>query len=143
MSTTVRPVRPFDRVFSPFDLFERELFRPTARTTATDASAPTDVWETDEGLEVTVDLPGLADTDVAVSVADDVLTIRAERKSVAKEGAKPHLRERKPHAFARQFSFGQPIDADAVRASMKNGVLTVTVQKSKAQGARQIPVKGE
>lgn len=134
MSSTVRP---FDRVLSPFDLFERELLRPN-RTAET--SAPTDVWESETAYEITVDLPGLAESDVTVSVADDVLTLRAERKSVAREGAKPHLRERRPHAFARQFSLGQSIDAEAVKASMKHGVLTVTVPKVKAQGARQIPV---
>lgn len=130
-------LRTFDRVVSPFDLFERELFRPSR---GPDTTAPTDVWETEGSYEIVVDLPGLSEADVSVSLADDVLTLRAERKSVAKDGSKAHLRERRPHAFARQFALGQSIDPEGVKASMKNGVLTVTVPKAKAQGARQIPV---
>ena len=138
MITTFRPA---SHALSPFDLFERELFRVPSRSNEK-GSAPTDVWETDTTFELEVDLPGLSEADVNLSVADDVLTLRAERKELAKEGQKAHLRERRPHAFARRFTFGQPIVADEVKASMKNGVLTITVPMAKAQGARQIPVSG-
>jgi HSP20 family protein len=133
---------PFDRLLSPrlspFDLFDRELHRAAPRSP--EAAFATDVAETDSAFEIVVDLPGFAESDVHVSVHDDTVAIRAERKDAPREGKKLHLQERRTSAFARSFAIGQPIDAEGVTAQMKNGVLTVTVPKSKAAGARHIPV---
>jgi HSP20 family protein len=138
----MRTSSPFDRLLSPrlspFDLFDRELHRAAPRSA--EPTFATDVWEAETAFEIVVDLPGFADSDVDVSVHDDTVAIRAERKDTTREGKKLHLHERRTASFARSFSIGQPIDAEGVTAQMKNGVLTVTVPKSKAAGARHIPI---
>ena len=66
--------------------------------------------------------------------------VQSRAVDATREGKKLHLHERRTASFARSFSIGQPIDAEGVTAQMKNGVLTVTVPKSKAAGARHIPI---
>jgi HSP20 family protein len=102
---------------------------------------PTNVLETREAFVVKAEVPGLAEGDVSVSVEDEALLIRGERKSQVPEGYKVHVRERTPMAFARKVALPGRIDFDAVTASLKDGVLTVTLPKPNESLPRQIAVK--
>ena len=114
--------------------------RQTVRTRAV-AWPPTNVFETKEAFVVKAEVPGLAEGDVSVSVEDEALLIRGERRSQVPEGYKVHVRERTPVAFARKVAVPGRIDFDAVTASLRDGVLTVTLPKSKESLPRQIAVK--
>jgi HSP20 family protein len=99
------------------------------------------VAETKEAFVYRAEVPGLGEGDVTVQVEDDVLLLRGERKSDAPQGYEVHVRERAPIAFARKLPLPGKVDAEAVTATMKDGVLTVTLPKAKDTLPRQITVK--
>jgi HSP20 family protein len=96
------------------------------------ASWPTaDVSETDKAVEVVVELPGMDEKDIDVSVSDDVLTIRGEKKSETEKREKGYyLSERKFGSFHRSIPLPASVDKDKVDAHFKKGVLTVTLPKT-------------
>jgi len=101
----------------------------------------TNVFETKEAFLVKAEVPGMAEGGIAVSVEDDSLVIRGERKSEVPEGYKVHLRERPSIAFTRKLALPARVDAEAVSATLSRGVLTITLPKSKEALPHQIAVK--
>jgi HSP20 family protein len=99
------------------------------------------VVETKDSFVYRAEVPGLAEGDVVVQVEDESLLLRGERKSDAPKGYEVHLRERAPVAFARKLPLPGRVDAEGVTATMKDGVLTVTLPKAKDTLPRQIAVK--
>jgi HSP20 family protein len=116
--------------------------RPRRRTRLAWATWPaTNVFETKEAFVVKAEVPGLSEGDVSVSVEEDALVVRGERKVEVPEGYKVHLRERAPVAFTRKLPLPARVDADGVSAALENGVLTVTLPKTKEALPRSIAVK--
>ncbi len=108
------------------------------------ALAVTDVVETDSSIEVTIELPGLDEKDLDVSIAQDALTVRGEKKVERKEEKKGfYLSERSYGSVFRSVPLPAGVDVDKAEARFKNGVLTVTLPKSKdaASNARKIEIK--
>jgi HSP20 family protein len=110
-----------------------------------------DVAENDAGLEITAELPGFDEKDVAIDMADNILTIRAEhtQEHKAENTAKDdkthyHVVERVSGAFLRRFAL--PFEADAAKASakMEKGLLKVTIPRLAAAKAKptMIPIGG-
>ncbi|TGY88247.1 Hsp20/alpha crystallin family protein [Marinicauda algicola] len=92
-----------------------------------------DVVETEKGLEITAELPGIEEKDIQLDLADDVLTLKAERshqREESDESRRYHVVERSQGTFMRQFVIPFEADADKVKASFKNGVLDITVPRS-------------
>ena len=143
--------REFDDTLRTLDLLQRRFdrawegfaahSRPELRRRPPSAWPATNVFETKDAFVVKSDVPGLAEGGVSVSVEEDVLVIRGERKSEVPEGYKVHVRERAPIAFTRNLTLPGRIDADAVTAALKDGVLTVTLPKAKEAIPRQVAVK--
>jgi HSP20 family protein len=105
-----------------------------------------DVAETETGIEVSADLPGLEEKDIEVSLGGDLLTIKGERKAEAGGRLLSYrINERVFGSFTRSVALPSGIDADAVSASFKNGVLTITIPKTQeaAQEAKRVAVKSE
>jgi HSP20 family protein len=109
-----------------------------------------DVSETDKEIEVTVDLPGLERKDVDISLENDVLSIRGEKKIETKpddkadKGGKDktyHVAERSYGVFYRVIQLPPGIDPSKVQATMSKGVLKVTIPKPKPSSAAKIEVK--
>ena len=89
-----------------------------------------DVIENDTEMLLTAELPGLSNDDVKIDFNDGTLTIRGEKSVERDEEAKDtHITERRFGKFVRSYTLPRAIDADAIKADMKNGVLTVTVPK--------------
>jgi HSP20 family protein len=101
----------------------------------------TNVFETKQAFVVKAEVPGLAEKDVSVSVEDDAIVVRGGRKSELPEGYSVHLRERPPVAFTRKIPLPTRVDAEAVTATLNDGVLTITLPKAKDALPRQIAVK--
>ena len=101
-----------------------------------------DISERDDALEVKVDLPGIKPEDVDISVADNRLTIKGERKEEKETKEKTvHRVERSYGSFYRSIALPAGTDPDQVSAQSDNGVITVTLPKpSEAQG-KKIAVK--
>ncbi len=101
-----------------------------------------DVHETAEAYVIRMDLPGIAQRDVKVSILGDTLTVRGERKlEQVHEKENIHYRERRSGSFERSFTLAAPVRPDQVRASYKDGVLEVTVPKAEEARTREIEIQ--
>ena len=144
------------RSADPFGFFQREMNRlfddafrayPVSPATGNGGSfmAPSvDVKETDKTIEIEAELPGMAEKDIHVSLENDVLTIKGEKRLEKEESKKDyHISERSYGSFMRALELPAGIDADKVTAKYENGVLKVTLPKpadAKAK-AKTIAVK--
>ena len=101
-----------------------------------------DVTETDKQIEITAELPGLEEKDVQVNFADNVLTIRGEKKAEKEEKDKAYrLVERSYGSFVRSLELPDGVDVNAIKASIDKGVLKVTVPKPAPAQVKKIDVK--
>lgn len=101
-----------------------------------------DISETDKAIEITAELPGLEKKDVELNVADNLLTIRGEKKNEREEKNKDyHLVERSYGSFSRSVELPAGVKAEDITAEIANGVLKVTVQKPAPKQAKQIEIK--
>jgi len=94
-------------------------------------------------LVLRADLPGLAERDVQLTILKDAITLSGERKPDAPEGHYVHRQERAPVRFSRSFGLPCKVDAEKSTATLKNGVLTVTLAKAADAQPRQIAVKAQ
>ncbi|TQE98480.1 MAG: Hsp20/alpha crystallin family protein [Spiribacter salinus] len=91
----------------------------------------TEVAQTNDGIEVTVELPGIEQSDVELSLAGDTLTIKGEKKISREEEKKGYfLSERSYGSFLRSLPLPPGIDAEKAEAKFRNGILTVRLPHS-------------
>lgn len=103
---------------------------------------PTEVRETEDSYLVEMDIPGVAKEDLDISVEDNVLTVKGERKQAQEDtSGRYHRRERAYGTFTRSFRLPDAVDGGKVEAQYKNGVLAVTLPKREEAKPRQIEVK--
>jgi HSP20 family protein len=101
-----------------------------------------DVAETDKAIELTAELPGLEEKDVEINLADNILTIKGEKKSQKEEKDKNfRLVERNYGSFYRSIGLPAGVKGDAIEANIANGVLTVRVPKPEPSVTKKIEVK--
>jgi HSP20 family protein len=102
------------------------------------------VREIDHTYVVTAEIPGMKTDDLEIKVVGDTLTIKGERKpyEVGPDAAY-HRRERATGTFHRSMTLPQRVQADTVKATYKDGVLTVILEKEKALLPKQITVTTE
>lgn len=100
------------------------------------------VQEFDEELVLSVELPGVAEDSLEIDVERNVLTISGEKRAdrESESEGKYHVLERAFGAFRRAFRLPGTIDADAITADLRNGVLTVRLPKAETARARKIEV---
>ncbi len=104
---------------------------------------PVDIFENEKGeIVIRAELPGIKKEDIDLRVENGTLTIRGERRRDAEVTEdKYHRVERAYGAFARSFAVPGTVDAGAVSADYKNGVLTVVLPVREEAKPRQIQVK--
>ena len=149
------PFRPGGGMFpgDPFLSLHREMnrlfddvFRGTGLPAATGSQGQGDVGtfvnasmnvsETDKEIRITAELPGVTEQDIDVSLDDDVLTIRGEKKFERKDDKENfHFVERSYGTFQRSLRLPYAVDSEQVQASFENGVLTVTRAEDRTAGA--------
>jgi HSP20 family protein len=102
-----------------------------------------DAVETDEEIQVSVDLPGVSQEDVNVSLSRGLLTISGEKEKVQEEKGRSYFRaERSYGSFKRSLPLPATVDEDKVDAVFRDGVLKITLPKTAAApAAKTIPVK--
>jgi HSP20 family protein len=137
------------REASPFSYLQQEIDRlfdgfsrnfPTFASTALMPSM--DISETDKTIEIAAELPGLEKKDIVLNIADNVLTIRGEKKSEREEKEKNyHLVERNYGSFSRTVELPSGVKPEDISAEIANGVLKVTVQKPVPKQSKQIEIK--
>jgi HSP20 family protein len=103
-----------------------------------------DVAEDDKAFRVSVELPGMSDKDVAVTVDDRTLTIRGEKKEEKERKDKDVFRRERAYGVVRRtIELPGDVDAAKIEAKFKDGVLTIDLPKTKEaqERVKQIPVK--
>jgi HSP20 family protein len=100
-----------------------------------------DIYETEQGVVIKVDLPGVRKEDVSVEIKDNLLTLKGERKEETEVREENYLRkERCCGSFHRAFSLQYPIAPDMIKARFKDGVLMVEIPKPEEEKPKQIQV---
>jgi HSP20 family protein len=113
---------------------------PSATTTWSPA---VDIFETEGEIVVKAELPGMDRKDIALSLENNVLTIRGERRfeKEAKED-NYHRIERAYGGFSRSFSIPTTVDEEKIRADYKDGVLKIALPKREQAKPKQIQIAG-
>ncbi len=105
---------------------------------------PVDVFEDKDAVQIVAELPGVRPDDVKISLENNLLTIRGEKRQVAEEHSdRVHRYERSYGVFERAFVVPSAVDTDHIQASYDMGVLTVRLPKVEKAKPRQIAVKVE
>ncbi|KAL0913183.1 hypothetical protein M5K25_016624 [Dendrobium thyrsiflorum] len=128
MKTMRQMLDTMDRVFEDAFTFPG--------TTAGEIRAPWDIKEDDKEVKIRYDLPGLSKEEVKVSLEDDVLVIKSQHKEETgerKEGEDGWWRGSSTSAYNIRLVLPDECEKDKVKAELKNGVLLVTVPKSKVE----------
>jgi len=136
------------QVFAPlrreFNRFFDELGDGLSAFTETDFAPSMDVTETKDGLKITLEVPGLSRDQIKVTAEDDVLTVSGE-KSEASEKAEGTMRltERSFGRFSRSIYLPRSVDGGKIDATMKNGVLTLTIPKRPGVEPKTIEIQSK
>ncbi|HET7903413.1 MAG TPA: Hsp20/alpha crystallin family protein [Candidatus Eisenbacteria bacterium] len=131
--------KEMDRIFDR--IWETDLPTPAAFGEWTPVI---DVLEGKDELVVKVEVPGIEPKEISLTLAEQVLTINGEKKYEKEEKDEKFYRmERAMGAFSRSVRLPIPVDINKVAAVFKNGLLTVTLPKSKEVKGTAIPIKYE
>jgi HSP20 family protein len=123
-------------------LFDNFFGRPAGAGVASRTWAPpVDLYETKDDLVLTMEVPGVRDKDVSVSITGDLLSIKGERRfeHEVKEQALLHM-ERAYGKFERLVQLPIPVQADKIKASYRDGVLEVKLPKTEEIKPKEIKV---
>lgn len=123
-------------------LFDTSLHRFGGATLAGAFAPALDVREQGDNLIINAELPGMTKDDVTVTLQDNLLTIRGEKKHETDEKTEGyHHQERIYGAFSRTIELPVAVDTRKIDAAFKNGVLTISLPRSEEAKPRQIEVK--
>ena len=103
-----------------------------------------DIFEDKEGIRIVAEVPGVKPEDVRLSLENNTLTIRGEKKQVSEDKTEQvHRFERTYGVFERSFGLPTTVDPDKVEAEYNNGLLTVSLPKVERAKPREIQVKSK
>jgi HSP20 family protein len=129
-----------DRLFeNPFSAFSEEK-----QSFFTGWGPSLDVYEDKDNVYVKAEVPGMKKEEIEISLHEGTLTLSGERKEAQPEEGTVAIRtERFAGRFSRSVSLPASVDPDKVKASYRDGILTVLLPKSEAAKPKQIQIKGE
>jgi HSP20 family protein len=135
---------PFDRMFdqiinTQFPEIEKQIgVKPFSGT----AYPKVNVYEYDEKVGIIAEIPGLDKKDLKIDVEDGILIISGDKHGLFDEKeAKVLRRELKGSSFKRQFELGEQLDGDKIKASFKDGLLSVEIPKVEPTKPKKLSVK--
>jgi HSP20 family molecular chaperone IbpA len=117
---------------SPAKPVERRVFTP-----------PIDIYETDAGLVLCADLPGVSAETLDLQIQDNKLTLFGRVGALVPAGAQALHSEYEVGDFLRSFILSDEVDHERITARMNQGVLEVVLPKATQTEARRIPVKSD
>ena len=100
----------------------------------------TDAYETDDGLTLVMEMPGVSRDNLEVSLEDGVLRVEGKLDYSKYLGLEPVYTEYNVGHYARSFSLSQKVDQENIAATLEDGVLTLTLPKSAAARPRRIAI---
>jgi HSP20 family protein len=103
----------------------------------------TDIYEKEDEVLVVCDIPGVSPERVSIEMERNVLTVTAQQDDQAPENADLVYRDYRTGIFRRSFTVTTPVEADKIRASLKQGVLHLSLPKAESAQPRKITVEAE
>ena len=101
-----------------------------------------DIKETDKEIQIKADLPGMKKEDINISVDEDQLVIKGERREEEEKIDKDYVRiERSYGSFYRSFKIGVPVKSDQIKASYKEGVLELVLPKAEVKKPKKVEIE--
>ena len=122
--------RQFDRVMEEFQ-------RPYSISQRRMAYPPLNIAQDEENIYVSAEIPGVAMDDLELTITDKSLVIKGERQG---EQGKFYRQERPVGAFQRVVTLGIPVARDAVKATLTDGILEVTLPKAEEVKPKKISI---
>lgn len=137
--------RFFDDAFDPFNVLTPSLFRSRSMSAVNSMFPRVDVYETDNEIKVVANVPGIEPENINVEVGDDYLSLsgRIEKEYKDEKRGKVYRYEREFGEFRREFSLPSRVNKDGIKATAKNGVLSITLPKSEAERKTKVQVEVE
>lgn len=131
-----------DEIEHIFDRFFGEAF-PATREEAVWHPA-IDMYETDKELVIKAELPGMESKDIDITLSDNTLTIKGEKKKSEEVKSENYYRREVSYgAFQRSIPLPVAVNADNIKASFKNGILEIKLEKEKPAKGIKIDIKEE
>ena len=116
--------------------FSDDLFMPT-----TSIQMPTDVYtEDDKQLTIEAHLPNFEEKDIDISIDKGALVVRAERREQEKDKSKKYVIRESSSSFYRSIRLPEVADEENIKASMKDGVLKVTVPFKELPAPKKVAI---
>ena len=128
------PIFDVDRLMS--EICNRDVFRLNGEW-----APAVDVTETKDEVVVRAEVPGMTKEYISVTLQENVLTLRGEKKQEKEErNASYHRMERSYGSFVRSFTLPTLVQADKAKADYKEGVLTITLPKAEEVKPKEISI---
>ena len=131
MSTDITQATEKTPIDAPETTGSRRIYRPI-----------TDIVETDQGVSMMLEMPGVASGDVEITLENRVLTIRGKVEPVRPENLALAYAEYGEGDFERAFTLSEDFAPDRIEAEMRGGVLTLTLPRAPEAQPKRIAVKG-
>lgn len=139
-----------DRMFGAMDLLRNKMDRLFSDYDRSSLSSPaftlrsnsprTNLLESGDSFEVQAEVPGISKDDLNIKIQGNYLEISGKRAVDTPEGYKVHRNERGSSTFSRSFTLPNDVDAEKAEASLKDGILYLTLPKSETAKPKQITI---
>lgn len=141
-------VNDIDRMFGALDLLRSQMnrlytdfdsfYEGDSTWRATNGMPRTNLYDDGNQFAIQAEVPGMTKDDISIKIQGNYLELSGTRKSDAPEGYKAHRIEREAASFTRSFTLPSEVDAEKVNASLKNGILSLTLPKAEAAKPKQV-----
>jgi HSP20 family protein len=128
--------------FDPFREFDRLTEQLASTATRVPRGFPMDAYRRGDQFIVEFDLPGVEPSSIDLTVEQNVLSVRSERRFEPREGDEVLVAERPHGTYSRQLFLGDTLDSENVQANYEHGVLTLTIPVAEAAKPRRVQVGG-
>ncbi len=138
-----------DRMFQTLDFFRNRMNRLMTGIEDSGGNYLTyfenwpraNLYDAEENLTLMAEVPGLSEKDLDIRIQGRIVEILGERKIECPEGYSLHRSEREATKFSRSITLPLDIEVDKVTATIKDGILTLTLPKAEAAKPRQITIQ--
>ena len=128
--------------FDPYREFDRLTEQLASTASRAPRALPMDAFRRGEQFIVQLDLPGVEPAAIDLTVEQNVLTVRAERRFEPRQDDEVVVAERPHGTYTRQIFLGDTLDSESMQANCEHGVLTLTIPVAETAKPRRVQVGG-